>query len=154
MWAVSAKEVRALAAQHAPQINADPDYGASLRSVGDEDITAWITEVSAVVDVKLRKRSKLAPANLVRVMAAGKTVVKVGAAAYLVDAAAPIRAGVGDNSSYGHVLWTRYQTELDDLVAAIDEWVNDGGGDEEGSPPRSGGAGSFQTPIFPDELTW
>ncbi|WP_102158679.1 hypothetical protein [Zhihengliuella halotolerans] len=153
-WEVSAEEVRALASHRTPAASPDPVYQRDLRAISDDDIDAWISEVSAVVDIRLRRRSRLATGNRARLVAAGKTVVKVGAAAYLVDAAAPTRAGVADNASYGQVLWTRYQSELEELAEALEEWIADGGDDDSGTAKSAGGAASFPEPKITDDMGW
>lgn len=153
-WAVSAADIRALAAQLAP-ISTDPVYGGQAtktRVITDEDIDKWVGEVGAVVDVVLYRRDRLTEANKARIEKAAVTVIKNGSAAYLVDAAAPTRAGVNDNSSYGAVLWTRYQTSLDTLVAQLNGWLADGGGADQGV--SSGGAATFQETIFADDQEW
>ena len=160
IWAVSAEEIRALAAQIAP-VDSDPIYGQQerrTRVISDDDIARWVDEVGAVVDVKLHARSRLSGKNRARVDKAAGSIVRVGAAAYLVDAAAPTRAGVNDNSSYGNVLWTRYRTELEELVEQVDDWIRHGGGSDDDEDPAGqlnrGGAGHFQRPIFRDHRRW
>lgn len=155
-WGVTAAAVAALAS-HAdiePATASDPDFAtASTRQVSTQDVEAWIVDVSAIVDLKTRNRAALTEANQVRIAATAKAVVTNGAAAYLVDAAYPARAGIADNSSYGNVLWTRYKTGLQELEEEVNEWAEQG--DDTAAP-----AGplqishSFPAPRFTDDMRW
>lgn len=115
------------------------------------DVQRWIDQVSAIVDLKTRRRTSLTdPAHLAAMNTAARSVVAVGAAAYLVDAAFPSNSSVNDGGSYGAVLWGRYKDELDGLVALVDEATP--------APvivPTTGGIGGyFPPPAFPDTLQW
>lgn len=154
-WGVTVAEVAALAS-HADVTNAtaaDPEFGsANDRRVKTQDVSRWITDVEAVVDLKLRKRTALTADAQERLRAAGKAVVLNGAAAYLVDAAYPARTGVGDNSSYGNVLWTRYKTGLEELAELVDEWVSQGGDDNASTTLAI--SSSFPAARFTDDMKW
>lgn len=154
-WGVTVAEVAALAshADITAGTTADPEFGAANdRRVKTQDVTRWIESVEATVDLKLRKRTALAADAQERLKAAAKTVVLNGAAAYLVDAAYPARAGVGDNSSYGNVLWNRYNTGLAELVELVEEWAAQGGDDNASSalPIKS----FFPSTRFTDDMKW
>ncbi|GAB3191761.1 hypothetical protein [Nesterenkonia suensis] len=122
------------------------------RRVSLENVAGWIERVGAVVSTRLHRRSRLSPTARDEFETAMGTVVEVGAAAYLVDAAYPQRAGVNDQGSYGHVLWTRYRQGLDDLEEALSSRLNDG---DEGETPDVAGdhaAAAFPPVVFTD--TW
>jgi len=156
-WGVTVAEVAELAS-HSELNNesaSDPEFGnANDREVTTQDVERWIANVEATVDLKLRKRAALTPEAQARVLAAGKTVVLNGAAAYLVDAAYPARTGVGDNSSYGSVLWNRYKAGLEELKTEIDEWVEQGAGEDDTTGGSLGIGAFFPAPTFTDGMKW
>lgn len=136
-----------------PETAADEVFGGGLqRSLRASDVRRWIEDVSAVVDVKLSRRSVLTePAQAATVNKAAAAVVATGAAAYVVDAAFPANSSINDSGSYGSVLWNRYRTDLQELadtVADLTAGVST-------TPAASGtGAGSFPAPAFPDAIRW
>lgn len=125
--------------------------GGLTRGFTIADVERWIAQVSAIVDLKTRRRASLTDqAHRLALSTAARSVVAVGAAAYLVDAAFPANSSVNDSGAYGAVLWGRYKDELDGLVAMV----------EEATPApvivnTSGGIGGyFPPPAFPDVLRW
>ncbi len=166
-WGVSVADVVAVASQ--ADVHLSVDGGAVVqdlasgndvwdgtaqpnmaRRVSLENVTTWIERVGAVVSTRLHRRSRLSEAARDEFEIAMGTVVEVGAAAYLVDAVYPQRAGVNDQGSYGHVLWTRYRQGLDDLEEALDSRLGDG--DEDETPETAGAraAAAFPPVVFTD----
>lgn len=106
-----------------------------------------------MVDLRLRRRSKLTdPALVSRVERGARTLTVVGAAATLVSAVYPTKAGVNEQASYSAELWARYNRELEALTDALDEWISEG---DTGIGPAQGSiGGAFPEPAFPDGMTW
>lgn len=99
------------------------------------DVDRYLAMVAGWVAGALRIAGVDAPD---RDAAAG--VILLGAAALTEDAAHPERAGEGD-SSYGAVLWDRYQSELERLASGEPEA-------EASDDDNEGAACSFPEPMF------
>lgn len=160
-WGVTVKDVVALASQ--ADVTLDPTQGTIVQTDDDEfarpniarritvgDVTTWINDAAAVVDIALRRRSRLTTDIQGKIEAAGKSVIAVRAAAYLVDAAYPQRTGVQDQASYGQVLWNRYRQDLAALEAALEDWISTPAPDATGAV--SAGGGSFPPAVFTDRF--
>lgn len=132
---------------------ADTVFGGGLqRSIRPADVRRWIEDVSAVVDVKLSRRSVLTdPAQSESMSKAAAAVVATGAAAYVVDAAFPANSSVNDSGSYGSVLWNRYRTDLQELADKLGELT---AGISTTATTGGTGGGSFPAPAFPDAIRW
>lgn len=118
-------------------------------SITHDRVSSWIKSVAGWVSVALSRRRKLPLEVRTEFESAMKAAVEVGAAAYLVDAAYPQRAGNNDLASYGDVLWTRYRQLLADLKASLDDLVDEAAEDDAGVRIRPGG--SFPPAIFGDQ---
>lgn len=118
-------------------------------------VTQWITDVAAMVDLRLRKRSKLTDASLVsRVERGAHSITVVGAAATLVSAVYPTKAGINEQASYSAELWARYNRELETLTDAIDEWITEGDTSDGSGPAKGTISGNFPAPAFPDGMNF
>lgn len=156
-WGVSVEDVLALAphvrvVSESDTPQRDPQYGgaADTSTVTRTAVEEWITDVARAVDVRISRYRRITGENLARLHKAAATVTKVGAGAYLVDAAHPTRAGVGDNASYGNVLWTRYQDLLEELEKAAEDM--DGQPDDPGHGVYPQIRHTFPKTSFPDDL--
>ena len=168
-WGVTVDQVVALAAQAdvrlaknssgdyevQPPAN-DPDFGghqsaAITRRVRKSDVEQWVKDAATTVDIVLVKRRRLGTNIRAEFETAFGPVTAVLAAAYLVDAAYPQRSGVNDQASYGHVLWTRYRSMIDDLKEALDDLIDSPPDDDDDTTPRPRPRGRFPQPIFTDE---
>lgn len=131
-----------------PQPAAEADVTPQFNQrINRSDVELWISRVGAWVSTALHTRVRLTVAARDEIQLAMGTVIELGAAAYLVDAAYPQRAGVNDNASYGDVLWTRYRQALADLSAALTSRV----AAETTAPAASGRVRSSAPPaIFTD----
>lgn len=127
MFGVTPAEVVSLAPHISvsaePAGSGDLVFGGSTQKVRTEDVQRWIDQVSSLVDVALSRRSLLDTAKQATVESAAKTVIINGAAAYLVAAAFPMKAGVNDQTSYSAELEARYRDGLASLVAFLDTWL-------------------------------
>lgn len=142
-------------------------------------VEAWIGEVSAMVGLRLDGWQRLAGAVTVdpgdgsgavrvdidgaalwvmpgtdaaRIAGAASTVVANAVAAYAEGARHPERAAVAD-TSYEHVLWTRYQTGL---TALLEWWERNKPAPAAGDTASAGGhaSGVFPAPVFLDQHAW
>ncbi|MGL3805850.1 hypothetical protein ACSYDW_07095 [Paeniglutamicibacter sp. R2-26] len=156
-WGASVEEVLALAPH---VLLATPPAGGSGTWVDSQagktttaQVERWIQDVAAMVDLRLRKRSKLTDPDLVgRVERGAKSLTVVGAAATMVSAVYPTKAGVNSQSSYSAELWARFNSEIDALTEALDEWILEEG--TGGGPGKGSIGGTFPAPAFPDGMTW
>jgi len=159
-WGVEVSDVLALAPHvtvlpAAPQgePTTDPDYGVGTqRAITQTQVEGFIADVASRVSahrMSLVVHGESIGAAL-DVLAAD--AVKNGAAAYLVDAAFPARAGVNDSASYGQVLWARYQSAIDSMTDMANRVR-----DVDGSVPGDtfgNASGYFPPSAFPDGYFW
>lgn len=154
-WGVTVEDVSALA-PHVPigeaPANTDPVYGGRAdRRITENEVEQWITDVSARADVALARRSQLNEADQSRIAAAVKGLVANGAAAYLVAAAFPAKAGLNDNTSYSAQLEARFNLGLAEYAAMIESLIEVTISPEVKLP---GISGFFPPPRIPDDLRW
>ncbi|GAA1812445.1 hypothetical protein [Nesterenkonia flava] len=161
-WGVTVTDVVALASQADVHPDAtgetipveDDVFGGAQAQINKRIKTSvvekWILDAGNAVSIALMRRHRLGVDVLTEFESALPTVVKTHAAAILVDAAYPQRAGVQDNASYGNVLWQRYRVMLEDLKEALDDLIANPPTTEDPTP-RLGPAGGFPPPIFRDE---
>lgn len=157
-WGVTVAQVVAVASQaDVYETRADDEASTSnavfskpnvARTITSDEVETWIARVAAWVSNALHRRARLPDPARRELEAAMTTAIEVGAAAYLVDAAYPQRAGVNDASSYGEVLWTRYRQALDDLKATLADRLDSE--DATSTGPSSTGA-QFPRSIFTDD---
>lgn len=107
------------------------------QKVTRDQVLHWINQVGMWVSNTLHRRGRLAPSAKTEFEGAMSTAIEVGAAAYVVDAAYPQRAGAQDQASYGQVLWTRYRQALDDLKDALQDRLT--GPDDSARPAANAG---------------
>jgi hypothetical protein len=129
VWGVTVEEIGALTPhitiydQDVTDPAGDLRFGASQRRILRAEVEQWIADVSAMVDMRLFRRTSLPLEAQTRISAAAKAVVVNGVGSYLVAAAMPNKAGINENSSYSAELWRRYQLGLEELVGTIDGWL-------------------------------
>lgn len=130
-YGVTVRHVRELAS-HIGRVSGtvDPDFGLPRAQITDEQIARWIDLVSDSVASRLVALSRYTSNTglWAGVLGSARTAVTNGAAAYLVSAAFPGRAGVNDQSNYSAELDARFQREMEFLmelpaVLADDETV-------------------------------
>lgn len=159
MWGVTVEEIGALTPHitiYAQDINdpaGDLRFGASQRRILRSEVEQWITDVSAMVDMRLFRRTSLPLDAQTRIAGAAKAIVVNGVGSYLVAAAMPNKAGINENSSYSAELWRRYQLGLEELVTTIDGWL-DVPPPPEGSGPRGQAAAAFPPVRIGDVGGW
>jgi hypothetical protein len=130
VWGVTVEEIGALTphitiyAQDVNDLSGDLRFGASQRRILASEVEQWITDVSAMVDMRLYRRASLPLDGQTRIASAAKAVVVNGVGSYLVAAAMPNKAGINENSSYSAELWRRYQLGLEELGTTIDGWLD------------------------------
>lgn len=120
-YGVTVADVRELATHVGVNTTAtDPDFGADTATITDAKITHWVRSVAdgvaAYISVLARHQSNTG--RWVAVTGAARTAVLNGAAAYLVSAAHPMKAGLNRSESYSAELWERHNamvTLLGDL---------------------------------------
>lgn len=155
-WGVSVDEVLALAPHvvlASPPAEgagtwADPQAGKTTTA----QVEQWVTDVAAMVELRLHRRVKLTdPVMLGTITRGAHTITAVGAAATMVSAVYPTKAGINEQASYSAELWARYNRELDVLAEALDAWIEDG---DTGGATKGAIGGSFPEPAFPDGMSW
>lgn len=134
-----------------PPPPADPVYGKSapVRRITVSDVEGWILSVASRVEGRLY-RLPLIPVShpaLAGILVSAADAVTNGAAAYLVDTAFPSKASPNDQTSYGEVLWSRYESLLDDLEKRVARAIDDALPGGELGPGLSLGGG-FPPPRF------
>lgn len=156
VWGVSVADVQALAPHVSvlsgenPARRTDPDYDLGVQAYTTEkQVRQFIVDVASRVAGFRLSLAVVGDEFLPALDALSADAVKNGAAAYLVDAAHPARAGVNDSASYGMVLWRRYEQALEALEAAVDRLTGVG---EDGVVPGVviQPSGQFPAPAFPD----
>lgn len=152
-YGVTVQQVRELAShiRFDPAME-DPDFGPTRSQITDQMIAHWISLVTDSVATRLNMlaRFQSQPDRWAVFTGSARAAVTNGAAAYLVSAAYPAKAGTSDQASYSAELWSRYQDELGtiiDLGVQFDKDDADGVG-----PSASTGlmpVGSFTAPRVP-----
>lgn len=140
-YGVSVQNVRDLArhAGTAPYQD-DPQFGPDSEAISDDTIKYWIDTVVSTVTSRVivlaayQKHTE----RWAAVLGSAQAAVLNGAAAYLVDAAFPIRATPNDEASYGAVLRGRYEAELQYLTDLPEKFAAQ---DEDGAPAEDGAVG-------------
>lgn len=160
-WGVSVEQVKALAphitiTETIPGTPGDDVAfaGSQERHVTTDQVSSWITDVSARVSLRIHRRSKITNDIMTAtITAAAHDLVLNGSGSYLVAAAFPTKAGLNDNTSYSAELWRRFTEGLDELEKAIDEWLVD---NPEAAPGADIGTivSSFPEPRFTDDVAW
>ena len=127
----------------------NPRYAGQGRVVSREDVEGFIVQVASRVSARLWRfdRTPEVFRENVRVMA--RDLVANGAASYVQAAVFPGSTSPNDGSSYAAVLWARFQTDLDRVVATVDEIIDDG---QTGEPAVGRVAWSAPAPFFSDEM--
>lgn len=128
----------------------NPHYRGTGRRITREDVQEYIRSVASRVSARVW-RFDAAPDRFrdnLRLMA--RDLVANGAASYVQAALYPAGTGSNDGGGYAGVLWARFQTELDDLAAQVEDAVTNPGEDGlgVGGPVSSSGP----APFFSDEL--
>lgn len=158
-YGVTVQAVRELATHVGPDPTAtDPDFGAETHTITDAKITGWVLAVAdgvrAYVSVLARHRTNTT--RWVAIEGAARTAILNGAAAYLVSAAHPMKAGTNRSESYSAELWERHNamvgllTDLpgtyadEDAAGVVDEVTGTVGVD----PIVYGGQSSIPSSLF------
>lgn len=161
---VSVEQVLALA----PHVTLAPSTSPSPAPTGDPvwaetradakptiaDVERFINDVANTVDGRLLRRAYLTNVTIAAsINQAAASIITVGAAATLISAAFPTKAGINDQASYSAELWARYQAELDALEEALDQALTD-----QKNPSHGGTSsqirGTFREPTITDDLEW
>jgi hypothetical protein len=163
VWGVSVDDVSALAPHIViandpgpapePAPLGDPYNKSTIRKVTRSQVEAFIGDISAQVDLRLYRRTRIASDEFTaRVVAAAQDVVTNGAGSYLVSAAFPVKAGVNESTSLSAELWRRYKDGLDALEATIDRFIK--AGVDVVPDPNAVGLirGNFPAVLFPDDM--
>ena len=143
--------------------------GPGVYGVTFAQVEEWLREVTGVVAIKLDGWERLStdptavvlningapagPSDREQLIAAARTIVHNGAAAYLEAARHPERARPND-SSYADVLWRRYELGLEQLATWLaGRLIRPVAGDDEEQPlPVSGVLYDFPPPLIGDAL--
>lgn len=127
-WGVSVETVAALAphvsisADVVPEPSADPLYSnRGIRPIAVDAVEGWIEAVTARVTGRLYRLRELPAEHPARpgIEAEIADAINNGAAAYLVDAAFPAKAGPNENTSYGEVLRARSEAITLELMERV-----------------------------------
>lgn len=119
-----------------------------------EDVESFITDVTNGVGMRLLRLAYLTNPTVAETLrASANSVIVVGAAATLISAVYPTKAGLNDQSSYSAELWARYNIELDKTQAALEQALKDQ------FNPNTGGTasqirGTFRDATITDDLVW
>lgn len=157
-WGVTVDEVSALAphitikADAATPLTDDPVFGATQpRAITVSQVESFIEDVASRVDIRTIRATAILDTSAVdKVDQARHDLTRNGAAAYLVAAAFPAKAGLNDQSSLSAELWNRFTSGLDELVATI-EYLTAPGTVVPGVDTTTGlTLGFFQSPQIPD----
>lgn len=116
-----------------------------------DDVEAWVDEYTAEVARRLGDLAALDPDAAANAELTARRLVHLAAAATVLDAKYPERAGAADDS-YAAVLWGRYTTGLAELVEAVEEGVLPGPGDGGTTGGPGSAVGSFPEPMFTTTL--
>lgn len=161
VWDTAVENVIALASQADVQLETTPEGDVEVtnpvfesrpniaRRITRSQVEVWIERVASQTTVTLHRMTRLTEERRIVFAPAFANAVELGAAAYLVDAAYPQRAGVNDQASYGEVLWTRHRQAVADLAEALESHLAQPG-DEDAAPRYHAGAGGFPTAAFTD----
>ena len=163
-WGVSVEEVLALA----PHVSLAEDSPATVSGVWAEspvdakltrsNVEGFIRDVGRGVGMRLVRRSYLRNAEARQMIEdAVPAVVVTGAAATLISAVYPAKAGVNDQASYSAELWARYNTDLEALIKAVEDALvdqNDPDKGADGKPVPGRISGSFREPVITDDIVW
>lgn len=162
VWEGAVHNVIALASQADVAMETTSDGGVQItnpvfesgpnitRKITRAQVEKWVQRVMGQTYATLHRMRRLSEETRKGFAPAFANAVELGAAAYLVDAAYPQRAGVNDQASYGDVLWTRHRQAVADLEEAIaGAWKDESSGG--GPTPAGGPAGGRRPPIFTDE---
>lgn len=125
-------------------------------TVTEATVAHYIADVIGIVDGRLLRRHYLKNEDsLASVIATTAGIVTVGAAATLISAVFPTKAGVNDQASYSAELWDRFNRDLEALALMIDKLLKDE------TDPNTGGAGrggrirgTFREATITDDLEW
>lgn len=119
-FGVTAADVRELAAhisRGAPTTH-DPDFGPNRPQITDAQVDRWIHYVADSVRSRIVALTRYS-AHTTRwagILGSARTAVVNGAAAYLVSAAFPGRAGTNEQANYSAELTARYEREMTFLL--------------------------------------
>jgi len=124
-------------------------------TVTNETVEAFIADVTGVVDGRLLRRHYIkTEAVLTSIENTARGIITVGAAATLISAVFPAKAGINDQTSYSAELWARFNTDLDALAEAVDQALKDQ------DDPKTGGSsvgsirGTFREASITDDMQW
>ena len=152
-FGVTVSDVRELATHIArgAGTNTDPDFGPNRAQITDAQIARWITYVADSVRSRIIALSRWSTNTGLwsGVVGSARTAVVNGAAAYLVSAAFPGRAGTNDQTNYSAELQGRFDREmafLMELPAVLEK-------DEEITPPVTGSAAVIRLATSPARIT-
>lgn len=114
-YGVTVADVRNLATHLSPDpALLDPDFRPTRGQITDEMVLHWISLVTDSVATRaaMLRRFEADTDRWAVITGAARTAVTNGAAAYLVAAAFPAKAGTNEQNSYSGELWRRYEAEL------------------------------------------
>ena len=160
VWETAVENVVALASQADVELETTADGDIQVtnpvfesrpniaRKITRAQVTVWIERVASQTTVTLHRMTRLSERRRAVFAPAFANAVELGAAAYLVDAAYPQRAGVNDSASYGEVLWTRHRQAVADLAEALESHLI--APDDDKKPRYHAGRGGFPPAVFTD----
>lgn len=125
-------------------------------TVTEAMVTHYIADVIGIVDGRLLRRHYLINEDsLASVIATTAGIVTVGAAATLISAVFPAKAGMNDQASYSAELWDRFNRDLEALALMIDKLLKDETNPDTGGAGRGGRIrGTFREATITDALEW
>lgn len=119
-FGVTVSDVRELAAHigRTGVAGDDPDFGSQRVRITDAQVARWIAYVADSVRSRIITLSRYSTntGRWAGVVGSARTAVVNGAAAYLVSAAYPARAGTNDQANYSAELTARYEREMTFLM--------------------------------------
>lgn len=119
-----------------------------------EDIQQFIKDVSNAVRMRLIRIAYITNEAVVTTLASNaNSIIVVGAAATLVSAVYPAKAGINEQTSYSQELWARYNLELDALQTAMEQALKDQNSSSTGGT-SSKIRGTFRDAVITDDLVW
>lgn len=129
------------------------------RKTTAENVQQFIEDVANQAEGRLLRRLYIKdPEAREIVEASARGIIAVGAAATLISAVFPAKAGINDQTSYSAELWARFNTQLDRLVEDVNTLLEDQKNPETGGEapaPISGLIGSmFRESAIKDEPKW
>lgn len=127
---------------------ADPYATPQVRRLTPEDVQAFIQSAGSGVLARIYRYEQVPERVREHIRVRARDLVATGAAHYTQAALHPASSGPNDGGAYADRLWQRFQTDLDEVKATIDEEIATPSPD----PVGGGVSGAFPPALFPDEM--